>query len=80
MVNSTRGDKAVTDLQLGLRWARMFDNDRWGLMLQAGWEHHMWFGQNQMLRFTDNTTQAAFVVNQGDLSYQGWTLNVRFDF
>jgi hypothetical protein len=78
--NSWRTTKAVTDLALGLRWDHLFDGDRYAIGIQAGWEHHMFFEQNQMMRFVDDVYMGQFVANQGDLSTQGWTLEVRFDF
>ena len=75
--NSFRQSTAITDLQLGLRWDHMFDNDRFHFGLQAGWEHHKFFSQNHFTRYV---TQNQFVVNQGNLTTQGWTLSARFDF
>jgi len=78
--NSFRQTTAVSDLQLGLRYDHMFSNDRFHFNIQAGWEHHMFFSQNQFVRFVDNIEKGNFVVNQGDLTTQGWTLSARFDF
>ena len=78
--NSFRQTVAITDLQLGLRWDHMFDKDRFHFGLQAGWEHHMFFSQNQFSRFVDNYEKGNFIINQGDLTTQGWTLSARFDF
>ena len=78
--NSYRQSVAITDLQLGLRWDHMFDKDHYHFGLQAGWEHHMFFSQNQMTRFVDNAEKGNFLQNQGDLTTQGWTLSARFDF
>ena len=75
--NSFRQSAATTDLQLGLRWDHMFDNDRFHFGLQAGWEHHMFFSQNQFSKFVSLNN---VVINQGDLTTEGWTLSARFDF
>lgn len=72
--------RAITDLAIGLQYDHMFFNDAFHLGIRAGWEHHMFFGQNQFLHFVDDQASGVFVANQGDLTYQGWTLNVRFDF
>ncbi len=78
--NSYRAGRAITDLQLGLRWDHMWHNDRYHFGIQAGWEHHMFFSQNQFMTFVDDINDGIFVQNQGDLELQGWTLAVRFDF
>jgi hypothetical protein len=70
--NSFRAGRAIADLQLGLRWVGTCLKDRIKLMIQAGWEHHMFFSQNQILRFTDGQNWGSFVQNQGDVDFQGW--------
>lgn len=70
----------ILDLMMGLRYDHMFYNDRFHLGLQLGWEHHVYFSQNQFPVFTDDVADGILVSNQGDLTFQGWTLAVRFDF
>ncbi len=70
----------VIDLLLGLRWDTKFDDDRFHLGLQAGWESHVYFGQNQFPIFCDDFNFGKFFANQGDLFLQGWTFGARFDF
>ncbi|MBM3197752.1 MAG: hypothetical protein FJZ58_00665 [Chlamydiae bacterium] len=70
----------ITDIQLGMRWSSSFRKERVRLLFQAGWEHHMFFSQNQMLRFVDGQNFGNFVQNQGDLYLQGWTLSFSFYF
>jgi hypothetical protein len=70
----------ILDLQMGLRWDNMFANDCFHLGLQVGWEHHIYFSQNQFPVFVDDVSLGSFVSNQGDLSFQGWTFSARFDF
>ena len=41
----------------------------------AAWEEQVWFGQNKFLRVPGNA-----VGTGGDLSLQGLTVDVRFDF
>ena len=73
--------RAVTDITLGLSWDRQLgNNDRYHLGFALGWEHHMFFGLNQFLRFHDKLEQGSMTTNQGDLATQGWTLSGRFDF
>ncbi len=78
--DSYRASRAVSDLQLGLRWDTMFDHDRYHFRIQAGWEHHVYFAQNQFPRFVNTLAQGDIIGNQGDLTFQGWTLSGRFDF
>ena len=54
--------------------------ERYHIGIQAGWENHMFFNQNQFIRFTDSNAQASFFANQGDLTLQGFSARVRFDF
>ncbi len=72
--------RAITDLAAGLRWEEMFSCDTFRLRIQGGWEQHMYFGQNQFIKFTDSLEQGVFVSNQGDISFEGWALNVQIDF
>ena len=68
------------DMMAGLRYDHMFYNDRFHLGLQVGWEHHIYFSQNQFPVFVDDVSKGSFVSNQGDLTFQGWTFAARFDF
>lgn len=47
--------KAMTDLALGVQWQMTF-MDRIGLLLQLGWDHHLLFNQNQMIRLLEQFT------------------------
>jgi hypothetical protein len=78
--NSYRISQPILDLEMGLRWDNMFSNDRFHLGVQIGWEHHVYFSQNQFPTFVSNTSPGSFVSNQGDLTFQGWTFEARFDF
>ena len=73
-------DRAISELALGIRWDHMFSDDNYHFGIQAGWEHLMFWGQNQMQRFVSFTTLGEYVANQGDLTIQGWTVSARFDF
>lgn len=77
---SDRISRFIGDLQCGLRWDKMWDQDRFHIGLQVGWEHHLYFNQNQFPRFVDNVAVGNMVANQGDLTFQGWTFSARFDF
>ena len=86
-----RASKAITDLALGLQWRDNFWKDRLGLTVAFGWENHIFFNQNQFFSVNrvgstasgtlpNNSGQNVFEQRKGDLSTQGWTLSVQFDF
>jgi hypothetical protein len=87
-----RASRAMTDLSLGIQWSTMFSECCYGLTIQLGWEHHMFFHQNQMWRVNriggidgtintpNNTGENSFHQRRGTLDTQGWTLTVRFEF
>ncbi len=66
-------------LMIGLRWERCFCN-RYDLTVDAGWEQQYFFGQNQLMRFVDDTNSGINIPVSGDLSVQGLTLRVGFSF
>jgi len=63
----------VLELELGLRYDYWFCDDEYRFRLGASWENQVWFNQNH---FIDAGADSVL----GDLSLQGFTLNVRFDF
>lgn len=70
----------IADLSLGLRWDYMFTDDRVHLGLSAGWEDHIYFGQNQFL-ITPNARYVGLNESQNeDLTLQGFVLSTRLDF
>jgi hypothetical protein len=79
--HSNRVGRAFAETQLGIRWEHMFANDHGHFSIQAGWENLMFFGMNQFERlyFISNGVY-DYVANQGDLTIQGYTLSIRFDF
>ncbi len=74
--NTTR---AITDLAIGLRWDHSFV-ERLHLRLQAGWEHHLFFGQNQFYLNTSGFPAINTRFDNKDLALQGWTFGTRLDF
>lgn len=78
-VNSKRCEQAITELQLGLRWDQMFSHDRFHVRVQTGWEHMMFFDHNHLFLFLDPFS-ANLSEYGGNLSFQGWSSSVRFDF
>lgn len=81
-------NRFITDLSTGLRYDIDFCNYHLGF--QIGWETHQFFGQNQFIQFVGmpksglfssaTSLPAEFVANQGDLSLQGLSAQIEFDF
>ena len=78
--NRKRVGRAASDLALGIRYDKMFDNDRFHMGLQLGWEHHMFWGQNQMWQMSNSYQPGLHSKGNDEFSTQGWTLAARFDF
>ncbi len=80
--DSFRIGRVIGELAMGVRWDTMLANDHCHLGIQGGWEQLMFFGQNQFKHFygTFPSNQGSYFANQGDLTFQGWTLSVRLDF
>ncbi len=70
----------ITDFIIGIRYDKMFCNEDYHLGFDLGWEHHLFFGQNQFIYFDSSTEVAQSFSNQGDLYLQGISFKVRFDF
>jgi Legionella pneumophila major outer membrane protein precursor len=75
--DSYRISRPILDLQLGLKWDRMLANGSYNFGFHFGWEHHVYFSQNQ---FHAQESLGPIVANQGDLTYQGWTLGAHLAF
>jgi len=91
--NGFHASRGILDLALGLQWTSMFCDCQYGFTAMLGWEHHLFFNQNQMWRVVriraeekfllpppNNTGENVFQERRGDLSTQGWTLTFKFDF
>ena len=68
------------DFFLGLRWDHMFCNNRYHLLLEAGWENLLFFNQNQLMRFPSQVNAGLNSSQKGDLSMQGGTVRAAFTF
>ena len=89
---SFRASRAMLDLALGIQWRSLFCDCQYGFTIQLGWEHHIFFHQNQMWRVNriDDALQTAglpndsgenvFFQRRGTLEAQGVTLRVQFEF
>ncbi len=70
--------RVTMDLAAGLRYQLTFAQDRYGFMIQLGWEQHMFFGQNQLFKVF--TAPAMLSQSNADLNTQGITGSMKFDF
>ncbi|MGE5195842.1 MAG: Lpg1974 family pore-forming outer membrane protein, partial [Anaerolineae bacterium] len=80
-----RTSRAIMDLALGLQFDHTFVHANTHLAVSLGWEHHLFFNQNQLWRLNKTAStvgagQNVFDHAHGDLSTQGWTLTARLDF
>ncbi|MCX6988670.1 MAG: Lpg1974 family pore-forming outer membrane protein [Chlamydiae bacterium] len=91
--NNYYAGRAITDLQLGLRWDSNVCKSKKASVCQcekirkktnfsmtAGWEQHLFFSQGEFMHFTDATNAGRFTQEHNDLSVQGATLSMRLDF
>lgn len=88
--DSFRASRGIVDFAIGIQWSTMFCQCRYALTAMLGWEHHLFFDQNQMWRVVrigdadsllpNNLGENVFHQRRGDLSTQGWTLTLRFEF
>ncbi len=87
--DSFRASRAILDLALGIQWSSMFYDCQYGFTGMIGWEHHLFFDQNQLWRvvrlgdvnlFPNNSGENVFQQRRGTLDTQGWTLKLKFEF
>lgn len=70
----------TADLALGLQWDYMFSRNNYHFGLKFGWEFNLFFDQNQLFNFLSSSNPGAIQFLEDDLSFQGLTLGMRFDF
>lgn len=63
----------VGEFELGLRWEMWFDDDNYHVAFQAGWENQVWVKNALFLNPIAGETYQ-------DLTMQGLTVKLRFDF
>lgn len=80
VTHNFNSQRAILDLAAGIRWDKSTCDDRYHVAVSLGWEEHIFFGQNQLVLFTDNIKPGASVSNLGDLGFQGGTLSLMIDF
>jgi len=75
-----------TNLEVGagFTWETFFHQDRYHFSLSAGWDFVEWFNQNELRKFigyqNPDLGAGTYLVEDGDLGLQGFTLSARFDF
>jgi hypothetical protein len=70
---------ATADLGLGIQWDCLFSRNRCHFGVKFGWELDLFFEQNQLFNFI-GSSPASFKTQNDDLTFQGLTLGMRFDF
>jgi hypothetical protein len=78
--NEFHAGRAVADIQIGLRWTKALFKERIRLLLQTSWEQHMFFSQNQFMRFSDPQYWGNYTQNQGDVYFQGISTSIQLYF
>lgn len=71
---------STAQMALGVRWDSYFRNNRYHLGLYAGWEQNIWFGLNKMNHFLSDLYDGDLQQMNNDLTLQGGTFGLRFDF
>jgi hypothetical protein len=77
--NNYQMGRLITDFIAGIRYDYLFC-ERYHIGLQLGWEHHLFLGQNQFMKFIGHTSPGIVLANQGDLYIQGLSAQLRVDF
>ncbi|MDN3507278.1 MAG: Lpg1974 family pore-forming outer membrane protein [Simkaniaceae bacterium] len=84
--NSFRATRLFTDLALGVQYSALLGECDYGLTIGLGWEQHLLLDMNQFWRVvpregsTSSDDNNIYHQRRGDLSTQGFTLTVVFDF
>ncbi len=69
------------DLQVGVGWGTYFNQHKNHIALQLMYEFQQWWDQNWMRRFWDaDTVTSNDTVSRGDLSLNGLSVKLLFDF
>ncbi len=71
--------RPITDLGIGFGWDTLFAYDSLHIGLKVGWEQHVFFDQNQFIRFVNSSTN-SLLSNRGDLALEGLIASLRLDF
>ncbi len=73
------------DIELGIAWNKYFNKQKYRIQIAAAYEFHEWWNQMNMRRIYGNGTASpgtiiqSDTVSRGNLTLNGFSLNVRFD-
>ncbi|MGC1878679.1 MAG: Lpg1974 family pore-forming outer membrane protein [Rhabdochlamydiaceae bacterium] len=71
---------STAQLALGVRWDGYIYRDRYHFGLYAGWEQNIWFSVNKMNHYFSGLGDGDLQQMNSDLTLQGGTFGIRFDF
>lgn len=77
---SFRSGKSIVDLDLGVKWAKLFEEGDWAMAFKIGYEYHLYFNQNQFQQSRGSSTLLLGSPTGGNLAYQGVTFSGQLDF
>ncbi len=77
---SFHSGKSVLDIAMGLKYQTLFNKDRLGFTVKAGYEYHLYFNQNQFLVSNGSDFLENFINIKGNLAFQGVMISGQFDF
>ena len=85
-----RASRAVLDWMLGIEWSSIFNNRSYAVTGRLGWEHHLYFHQNELHRVNrsgdtamvlpNNTGENLYDQRRGNLGTQGLTFTLKIEF
>ena len=67
----------IADAGLGFFYRKEFCKS--ALEIKAGWENHIYFGQNQLI-IMEEASGFSYRSNEGDLGLQGWNFSIDLHF
>jgi hypothetical protein len=71
----------VLELGLGLTYMVWFSNENYMFKIDAGWEEQVWFNTNHFYNgWSGNNLFMFNSAHTGNLTFQGFTLNLEFAF
>lgn len=77
---SFRAIRYMTDIGIGVQWASLVCDCKYGVAVRLGWEAHLFFDQNQMTRYVHDQDEVMITPLSGNLDTQGWTLSFDLAF
>ncbi len=75
-----RSSSAALEAVAGISWEHLIDCGRKKIVLDLAWDQRLFFSQNQLLYFADQSQLGIALSNQGDLAIAGAHFDIRLDF